>query len=137
MSDIVIAVECSIRSGTRITTRLALEYGKDVGAVPHPIFSPQSEGTNELLNNGANCIRNSNDILNILGYDVNKFSIQDIYSLTVYEKLIYNVISTRPHTRYELQRKTKIPLNKLQHSLASLSMKSLIIERLGYIAKRN
>ena len=39
MSVITVVIECTSQSGTRITARLALEYGREVCAVPHDIFS--------------------------------------------------------------------------------------------------
>ena len=53
LSDGVLVVEAKRRSGTLITVEHALEQGKDVYAVPGSIFSYYSEGTNELIKQGA------------------------------------------------------------------------------------
>lgn len=45
----VIVVEADLRSGTMLTVDHALEQGKDVFAVPGPITSPCSRGTNKLI----------------------------------------------------------------------------------------
>ena len=66
LAELVIAIECAERSGTRITTALAVDYGRDVGALPHSIFSQTGAGTNSLLQQGAHVIRHSNDILALL-----------------------------------------------------------------------
>ncbi len=65
-ADVVVAVECAERSGTRITTKLAVEYNKEVGAVPHSIFSETGAGANALIQQGAHVIRNGGDILSLL-----------------------------------------------------------------------
>lgn len=49
----VVVVEASRPSGTLITARHAGEQGRDIWAVPGPIDSPQSLGTNWLLEDGA------------------------------------------------------------------------------------
>lgn len=48
-----VVVEAGTRSGALITAALAAEMGRDVFAVPGSIFSPQSEGCNRLLRDGA------------------------------------------------------------------------------------
>jgi len=47
----------------RVTARLAASLGRDVGAVPGRVTSPQAEGTNDLLAAGAQVIRGAQDVL--------------------------------------------------------------------------
>ncbi|MEG1932479.1 MAG: DNA-processing protein DprA, partial [Pygmaiobacter sp.] len=56
-------VEARRRSGTMSTVRYALDYGRDVFAVPGSIFSPLSEGTNGLIADGARPVASAADIL--------------------------------------------------------------------------
>lgn len=53
LSEALVVTEAALKSGTLITTELALEQGKDVFAVPGNIFSEQSRGTNKLIKEGA------------------------------------------------------------------------------------
>ena len=50
-------------SGTLVTVAAALEQGREVMAVPGPITSPTSEGTNQLMRDGAEPILQVNDLL--------------------------------------------------------------------------
>lgn len=59
--------EARLRSGTMSTVRYAIEYGRDVYAVPGSIFSPLSEGTNLLLKEGAKPVTASADVLEEYG----------------------------------------------------------------------
>lgn len=70
MSHATLVIEATDKSGTLITSRLAMEYNRDVGAVPGPIFSHLAEGPNNLISNGAKIIRHSNDVLEMLGFSL-------------------------------------------------------------------
>lgn len=63
MSIAVTVVEAPRRSGALITADLALEQGREVFAVPGNVDSPASEGTNNLLQEGASVARSGQDIL--------------------------------------------------------------------------
>ena len=63
MSDGIIVVEAKKKSGTMITVDFALEQGKNVFTVPGNIINENSEGTNELIKQGAIVVTNINDIL--------------------------------------------------------------------------
>ena len=54
---VTIVVEAAERSGSLITAELALDLGRDVGAVPGPVLSWRSRGTNALLRDGATLVR--------------------------------------------------------------------------------
>ncbi|MCX7568503.1 DNA-processing protein DprA [Tumebacillus sp. DT12] len=62
LSQGVWVVEAGERSGSLITADLALEQGCDVYALPGPVTSPQSVGTNRLLQQGAKLAASPNDI---------------------------------------------------------------------------
>lgn len=62
ISDAVIVVEAKIKSGSIITADFAMEQGKDVYAVPGNVTSKNSEGTNDLIKQGAIPLTNIQDI---------------------------------------------------------------------------
>lgn len=65
----VIVIEAQERSGTMITSRIALELGREVLAVPGSIFSPTSTGTHKLLASGARLCTSANDVWQALALE--------------------------------------------------------------------
>jgi len=62
----VIVVEAARRSGSLITSRMALEQGREVFAVPGSPLDPRAEGTNGLLKQGATLVTEANDVISVL-----------------------------------------------------------------------
>ena len=66
MSDAIVVVEAGLRSGALITADFGLEQGKEIFAIPGNINSLNSQGTNELIKQGAVLVTKSEDITDVL-----------------------------------------------------------------------
>jgi DNA processing protein len=59
-------VEAAKRSGSLITARMALEQGREVFAVPGSPLDPRTEGSNDLLKQGATLVTHIDDVVTVL-----------------------------------------------------------------------
>jgi len=66
MSHAILVVEASPRSGSLITARLALEYDRELMAVPGSPLDPRAKGCNQLLKQGAHMAEEAADIVQVV-----------------------------------------------------------------------
>lgn len=72
LASMTIVVQAAAKSGALGTAQSALELNRSVGAVPGPITSPLSRGTNRLLREGAALVESARDVIDELG-DVKQY----------------------------------------------------------------
>ena len=125
LSDGVLIVEAGFKSGTVHTKEYALEYGKDIFAVPGNITSSKSELTNALIKSGqAECTLSPNEIIDF--YGMKKTSKQKVAVLSFDEQNIVSLLQDGEKDFDFLARKSKIPVNILNSCLTTLEIRGLI-----------
>lgn len=143
LADAVLIIEATRQSGTSITARLALDYNKEVLAVPGSIFSPLSEGPHFLLQQGAIPCSSARDIVEALGLfwqdaeavaqEEKDEEQQTLFSTcTDAEKKLLTLL---PSTRDELMRSLSKPMQEVQMMISLLEIKGVIKEEAGKIHK--
>ena len=86
-------IEAAKGSGSLITAQVALNENREVFAPPNTIFHRGSEGTNELLKNGAHLVTSGDDILLALGVDSAKNIAGDS---SINDDKILKILSAKP-----------------------------------------
>lgn len=125
-------VEAPGKSGALITAFLALEYNREVLALPGSIFSENSKGTNNLLKLGALPVVTSEDILEAMGIEPKKQISQ--LELSPVEMKITSYLY-EPLERDELIRRTNLPAKEINPLLTMMEIKGIIKEIEGKIYK--
>jgi DNA processing protein len=135
MSHAVLVIEAEIKSGTLITSKFATEYNRDVLTVPGSIFSKNSEGPNMLIRLGATPVRNSEDILEALGFKINEMpqNLELKYADCSEEELLVVKILNEPLEKDELIRQMKMSVSKASTVISIMEIKGLIVESMGEI----
>lgn len=127
LSDGVLVVEASEKSGALITVDYALEQGKEVFAVPGSILSSMSRGTNLLIKEGAKMVMCIEDILNEYGMEYTiEESIAETDNISKKERLILEIINDSPIHIDDLIKKISIRIGELNSLLTSLELKGII-----------
>jgi DNA processing protein len=134
MSHAILVVECSLKSGTLITSRLATEYNRDVLTVPGSIYNQNSEGPNMLLKLGATPITSGKDLRGALGF-IEENTNEKTYSDCSTDELAILDLLGEPHSRDELIRLSNKDVSEINALLSMLEIKGYISETLGEFRK--
>lgn len=126
----VVVIEAAEESGSLITATLALEYNRDVFAIPGSIFSPQSAGTNTLIKNGAKMVTCAADIMEELHIEQRKRTAQTraIIPATPEEEKILALLKSIPEPCHidKITRHTKLETHVSSATLSLMEMKGLV-----------
>ncbi|MTI95166.1 MAG: DNA-protecting protein DprA [Firmicutes bacterium] len=120
----LLVVEAAEKSGAMITVGFALEEGRDVFAVPGNINSPQSKGTNGLIQQGAKLVLDATDILEEYGICSLPLNVKQEPGIDSDPVLEY--IDFQGVTLDELVFLTGLSANILLARLVSLELKGLV-----------
>ena len=137
ISKAVLIIEAEEKSGTLITARMALDYNRDVLAVPGSALSSNSNGTNWLIKQGATPVTSSEDVLIALGFNVEKPKLSDKEKYADCGKDEMKIIELlrEPMPRDELIRASGLPISSANALLSIMEIKELIKEELGEVRK--
>ena len=140
-----IVVEAAPRSGALITARAALDYDREVMAIPGKIDSPLSKGAHQLIKQGATLIESVEDVMEALGnigeqlkehasnaaaeasakvekslFDKGQLKLSDA------EKKIYDYLTKEPSHIEQIIAGTNLSPGVVNATLISLRLKGLI-----------
>jgi len=118
-----LVVEATIKSGTLITARSAMDSNRDVYAVPGSIESPLSEGPHDLIKHGATPVT---EVKDLFGIEPVPEAIPTYQPTTEHESQIYTRLSTSPIHLDELIRSTQLPTPTVMSTLTLMEIKGVI-----------
>ena len=133
LSDIVIVVESAERGGSLYTAAQAVERGRVVLAVPGPVRSTASLGTNRLLADGAHPLCEVTDALEVLGL-VAPLPPEDPapLELSPLARQVLDTLGWRPATLDDLAGAGDVDITDLGAGLQELEMVGVVVRRGGW-----
>lgn len=128
MVDALIVIESDIQGGSLITCNLANDYGKDVFAVPGPIYSRYSRGCHKIIaDNKAHVFTGAADFLKFMSWEDNnqKHAVQLslLQEMDESEKAVFNFIREKRQVSIDvLSVVHQIPMGQLSSLLLTMEI---------------
>lgn len=135
LASLTIVIEAPVKSGALITAADALELGRDVAAVPGPVDMPQSQGTNELIRDGAHVITSAADAVRLAGLEVLPKAQPELRGAA--EQRVWSSLEQGALSLDELCARTGLPVSECLPAVTALELRGVVDCQLtGAIARR-
>ena len=138
-------IEAGSNSGALLTAKAALEYNREVMAIPGKIDSPLSRGANRLIKEGAKLVDGIEDVMDALGYvgsrlsehvgstvdaiagkvEMPLFDIKQL-NLNTCERSVYDCLNKDPAHIEQIITELTLPAGSVNAAVVSLRLKGLI-----------
>ena len=133
-----LVIEAGLESGTLLTAKSALDYNREVFAVPGSIFEENSAGPHKLIKSGAKLISEAQDVLEELNLEnlVKKQEVKEILVDCLEEETMIKLLK-KPILIDDLVRESGFEAALVNATLIMLEMKGMILNLGGgrYVKK--
>lgn len=142
LSSGVVVAEAGEKSGSHITAQCALNYGREVFAIPGSIFSPYCQGTKDLIKQGAIMISSGQEIMDEMGwgYDLQEKdgqidgnSIVESEKSSLEEKIL-TLLTSGEKERDDLVEEFDCTTSEIAQTISKLEINGKIINNNGRLA---
>ena len=152
LSNGVLVTQAKKGSGSLITARCAMEYGRDVFSVPGNILDPMYEGTNRLIQQGAKLVMSAGDIIE--EYPYAKFTAMELKvaqpqkeakpliedkakpsGLSDIEEKIFDLLTQRDMSVDEMTQRLDISAQDMNIKMTMLEVRGVVEKMPGNIYK--
>ncbi len=138
LADVLVVVESQGKGGSMLTVGEALDRGKPHMAVPGPITSKVSAGPNQLLGEGAGVVRDTGDVLLMLGMSagLSRSSRETRVTPSAQDQEVLDAIDWQPVTFDQVADRTGLDLYDLSLALDRLVEAEWVDRRGAWLERR-
>jgi len=128
LSLATVVVEAGGKSGALITANFAVEQGREVFAVPGSVLTPQSKGTNRLIQQGAHPLLDPKEILEILELALvsEHQEARVVLPADATEAQLFGILSHEPMHVDDIRAQVDLPIEKVTAALAMMELKGMV-----------
>ena len=124
LARLTIVIEAPFKSGALGTAEIATNLNRDLAIVPGPIDSPQSEGSNLLLRDGAHGIMSAEDALALLGLTPPVRSLMDFEDPD--QACVWSALREGPADLDTLCHRASLPVQRCLTAVTALELRGAI-----------
>ncbi len=131
----VVVVEATVRSGSLITARMALEQGREVLAVPGPVLNGTHGGCHRLLKQGAALVEDAVDVLDAFGIQATAVAEVELPSNPILARVL-NSVTYSVAALQDIVELLAMPVDEVLGALVELELEGFVeTYRDGYIRR--
>jgi DNA processing protein len=135
----VLVVEASLKSGSLITARLAMEYNREVFAIPGSIHNPRARGCHSLIRQGAVLVETVADVLTELKSTLGEYTTEEqpkeiaspMRKLPTQLANIIEAMGYNPISLDALSERLAMPVYELSSYLLELELQDCVVAVTG------
>ena len=124
LAPVTIVVEAGVKSGALLTADYAQRLNRTVAAVPGPIDSPQSMGTNQLIRDHSHVIASVADALALMGFESTEERAP--MQLSGQDAKVWKALAAGPLAPDEIALKCHITTRDCLASITSLELEGMV-----------
>lgn len=128
LSLAVVVIEAGEKSGALITGEFAASQGREVFAVPGPIYAPKSKGANRLIRDGALPLNDFEEILAAINLEqVEEYRYaKKVIPQSDIEVLLMETLKNEPRHIDDIKAETGLSMEKISASLVMMELRGLV-----------
>lgn len=133
LSQGTLVAEASLKSGALISARLTLEQDRELMCIPGMVSNPNTEGTHNLIKEGAAVVTEAADIMNHMDweYEFKEFFLTNNVKLLDKEKKVYEILELESKSFDELINESKLSAENLMTTLTTMELNGVITQLPG------
>ncbi|MDO5044210.1 MAG: DNA-processing protein DprA [Coriobacteriia bacterium] len=130
LSQVLLVVEASLKSGTMSTANAAYNLGRSIFAVPGSIFSSNSQGCNQIISEGGQPIVDKDSLTIAFSREYNSLQLNQMKYAKGKPKTnrVLQALEAQAYSAQELSQSLGIPIEKILRLLSAYELEGSVVK---------